>query len=145
MRRFLLILAFGLLGCGTRDDPSAAYIGTWTGTLATEASCNDGSTIPRSTFPVQALITKGTVTDLVCTMQTGMACVTPLNIQGKVVATLVDLGDGCATADGKPLRLMSWSVDQLGDDLIAIFAGGRIDAPAAGGTCAVIVEGTLTR
>ena len=145
MRRFVLILALGVLGCGTRDDPSAAFIGTWTGALATEGLCIDGSMIARSTFPVQALITKGTVTDLVCTMQTGMACVTPLDIQDRVVATLVNLGDGCATADGKPLKLISWSVNQVDDDLVAVNGGGTIDAPAAGGTCTVISGGTLTR
>ena len=144
MKRFVLILAFGLLGCGMRNDPSAAFIGTWTGTLATEGLCLDGSTISQSTFPVQASITKGTATDLVSTTQTGMACVIPLDLQDSV-ATLVALGDGCATADGKPLRLKSWSVNLLRDNLIAENGSGSIDAPAAGGSCTVIFNGTLTR
>jgi len=144
MRRFVLILALGLLGCGTHDDPNAAFIGTWTGTLATEGLCLDGSTISQSTFPLQASIAKGTVTDLVSTTQTGMACVIPLNLYDSV-ATLVDLGDGCATADGKPLRLRAWHVNLLGDDQILENGYGSIDAPAAGGNCTVTFIGTLTR
>jgi hypothetical protein len=144
MKRFVLILALGLLGCGTHDDPRSAFIGRWTGMLATDGICLDGSTISRSTFAVQVSITKGTVTDLVHTAQTGMTCVIPLNLQDSI-ATLVDLGDGCATADGKPLRLKSWSVDLLLDDLIAESGGGSIDAPTAGGSCTVTFNGTLTR
>jgi hypothetical protein len=112
--------------------------------LATDGLCLDGSTISQSTFPVQASITKGTATDLVYTTQSGMTCVIPLNLQNGI-ATLVDLGSGCATPDGKPLRLKSWSVDLLRDDLIAEDGYGSIDAPAAGGSCTVALNGTLTR
>jgi hypothetical protein len=144
MKRFVMILALGLLGCGTRDNPRAAFIGRWTGTLATDGVCLDGSSIPGSTFPVQASIANGTVTDLVQTTQTGMTCVIPLTLQDNV-ATLLDLGNGCATADGKPLRLRTWSVDLLQDNLIAESGSGSIDAPETGGSCTVGFNGTLTR
>lgn len=146
MRSFALaMLTFGLLGCGAANDPSAAFIGTWTGTLATDGLCSDGSTIARRTFAVQASITKGVASDLVQTIQAGMACVTPLKLDHDTVATLVDLSASCATPDGRPLLLRSWAVHLLSKEQIAENGGGAIDAPAAGGTCVVGFNGTLTR
>jgi hypothetical protein len=51
------ILALGLLGCGAGEDQRATFVVTWTGTLATDGLCLNGSTILRTTFPVQASIT----------------------------------------------------------------------------------------
>jgi hypothetical protein len=140
----LAMLALGFLGCASGDDPGAAFVGTWTGTLATDGVCLDGSTISRTTFAVQASITKGADSDLVQTSQAGMACVIRLSLHDSV-ATFVDLGGSCATPDGRPLMLRTWSLDLLGKNQIAESGGGSFDAPAAGGTCTVGFNGTLTR
>jgi hypothetical protein len=139
-------VALIILGCGDAREPRDRFLGTWSGTLTSDGLCQDGSTIPLSTFAFQAVVTKGgTGSDLLQTSQIGLTCAIPLNLDNDIRASWTSGGD-CTTHDGHALGLKMWALNIFDDVKRAVGSGdGTIDAPAAGGSCIIGFTGALTR